>query len=353
MKPVTPAELWQRLLDEELVSGEQPPSPPPPPVWYVEVMLGAAGWLGALFILAAIGCGMAAVFHTAALAIPVGILCCVTAFVHFRAAPGNVFTDQFALAVSLTGQALFGFGMWNALHSRTPSMLALAAFEIVLAAALPNFTHRVLAAAAAAAALTWALPNGAQAACGVVWMGFALISLNAFAWARRTSLWRPVGLGLAIGMLGTMWMWGLDRRWRTGGPEGSAAGDPGFWPGNALLALVFLAAMWGLLRRERVQLASGVGSAAAAAALVVAVGALIAPGVAGALLVLVLGFANGERGLLALGLGGLGGYLIFYYYQLDVTLLVKSMMLTGTGAALLALRFTMRRWLDEAEAFHA
>ena len=43
---------WQTLLDAGLVSGAEPPAGKLESPWYVRLMLGVAGWIAALFLLA-------------------------------------------------------------------------------------------------------------------------------------------------------------------------------------------------------------------------------------------------------------------------------------------------------------
>ena len=70
--------------------------------------------------------------------------------------------------------------------------------------------------------------------------------------------------------------------------------------------------------------------------------------------ILLLGFAHGNAVLTALGGMALLVYAGGYYYELDVTLLVKSQVLAATGAVLLALRWVLLRWLgaDSGETGH-
>jgi uncharacterized membrane protein len=95
------------------------------------------------------------------------------------------------------------------------------------------------------------------------------------------------------------------------------------------------------------------GIVTVAAAIVVALCGLAAPGISAAILVLALGFANGSRVLMGLGLLSFGGYLSHFYYQLSSTLLVKSMVLAATGTALLGLRWIIERFPRAEESTNA
>jgi uncharacterized membrane protein len=69
-----------------------------------------------------------------------------------------------------------------------------------------------------------------------------------------------------------------------------------------------------------------------------------APGLAPATLILLLGYGNGNRVLSGMGVVTLLGYLSFYYYSLEATLLYKSGVMIATGLSLLAIRVMVQTW---------
>ena len=75
----------------------------------------------------------------------------------------------------------------------------------------------------------------------------------------------------------------------------------------------------------------------------VLLGLVSAPGVLLAIGLMILGYAKHERLLLMLGALLMPAFLFLYYYNLDVSLLSKSMILIGSGVILLAGRFYMSR----------
>jgi uncharacterized membrane protein len=62
----------------------------------------------------------------------------------------------------------------------------------------------------------------------------------------------------------------------------------------------------------------------------------------------VLGYANGNRVLAGLGILVLLGYLSYYYYSLETTLLIKSILLMAVGSLLLGVRLALHRWWHHA-----
>jgi uncharacterized membrane protein len=78
--------------------------------------------------------------------------------------------------------------------------------------------------------------------------------------------------------------------------------------------------------------------------------ALWMPGILAATIVLALGFQRGNRILLGLAAIFLAIFLIAFYYNLEVTLLAKSLLLLAAGLLLLGLRALLAREFRSQEA---
>lgn len=362
---MTAAALWERLRADGLVEGDDPPPHRDVSPWFVRVMLGIAGWIGAAFLLAFVFAAFAFVMEGAAPAFLLGAACCGGAFAMFRVFEGNDFAEQFGLAVSLAGQVLMGIGLGQALEGNaTAFYLAVAAVEALLALAVPNFLHRVLATGAAAAALALAVNELALQGltAPLLCLGLALVWLEPRLWAAGGRLWRPVGYGLALALL-------LVETFRLFDAQswfGTTAGAPGWMQlhgpliGRAATAAILCWAAVVLARRLHPPPAGRIVLAAGAAAALFGLLALPAPGLASAVLILPLGFAAGNRLLLALGILSLLGFVSHFYYSLHATLLAKSGLLALTGLVLLAAYGALRHFAPapapapaEPEAGHA
>lgn len=347
--------LWQRLLEAGLAHGDMPATAAATTPWYVRLMLGAAGWIGAVFFVSFLGGIFVLLFRSGAGTIVVGMTCCGGAYALFRLARDNDFVLQFGLAASLAGQLLVIVGLFNLMgeHFTASLYLLVAAFEVGLIVLIENFAHRVWSTMAAAIALSLALADlGAYnvhgAATGLAAAVFAAIWLNEHVWIRRGALWRPVGYGVAIALL---WFDGfalVGRAVASSGGAAPAGAAIASWIGAGLSGAVLVYAVARLLASHDVAPSSRIGAAALATAGVVAVITIGAPGVAASLLILIVGFAVGQRVLQGIGVLALLGYLSYFYYSLHVTLLTKSAVLMGTGVVLIAAWFGMRQLLGDA-----
>lgn len=349
----TSQQLWQQLEQQGLVTGELPPVSEVATPWYVRVMLGVAGWIGALFLLFFVGVIFEAVLHSVAAALFVGTIVCVAAFFIFRYLGNTDFGAQFGLAISMTGQGLFISGLFEAFDSDTVlASFSIFVFQALLTLVMPNFIHRVLTSAVAMLALTFALMrlDIYGFASGIAAVGFAIIWLNELYWAEHGKLWRPVGYGLVLALLQieTLNFFGLELRelWLRHEPSWLMLHAPLI--GTALVALIWLWVVKRLLDRDNIQLHSRTGMIAIGAALLLGILSFVAHGMVTALLILLLGFASGNRVLMGLGLLALGGFLSYYYYQLQHTLLFKSLVLALSGAVLLGIWLALQKYFPLA-----
>jgi len=168
----------------------------------------------------------------------------------------------------------------------------------------------------------------------------AVLWLNEFHWAARGSSVRAIAYGLTLGLIqvdGQLLFGASSGLWH-GRPHGL---EMGHWIGPMLADAALVWTVLCLLRRYAISPRSRIGLASIIATTIIATASIQAPGVNAALLVIILGFANANRPLFGLGVIALLVYLSHFYYLLDITLLMKSGVLAGTGCALLAARYAM------------
>lgn len=348
------AVLWQKLAVSGIVQGALPQASARSS-WPVRVMLGIAGWIGAVCLLVFAGLAFEDIFKNAATALVVGVIVCAAATAMFRAAPENDFASQFGFALSLAGQGLIVFGIASGTDGKSVASVALltCVVQAVLFWIVPSYLHRVWAAASAACAFALALSDLGLVgfAPGLLAAAFAWVALKEFDLARHGSLARAAQYGLALAVVvvavlhGGVWFsWLIDR------PKLPLGGLWGAWVGSVLTGIVVIWAVLRLLAREGLAMDSGQSRIAILGAVVIALFTVKAPGIGPVVAVLVLGFANGNRVLAGLGVLGTLVYLSHYYYSLELTLLEKSLLLACTGITLLGVRLVLHRYWPAVEA---
>lgn len=332
----TREDLWQQLSSAGLVSGELPP-PATHSVWYIRAMLGVAGWIGAWFLMGFFGLAFTLGLKNASAMFILGALCCAGAFAIFRSGRNNDFLTQFGLVVSLAGQFMIGFSIASLFDNRETSLefLLFAVFEVLLVAIIPNFVHRVLSTIGAVGGIAVALAlQGAMSLLpSILAFAVVMIWLNEFRWAAHGSMVRPIGYGVTLILLSPLQL--VASIWSHHELHNGLI----IWLGPLIIGAMLIKLVFGLLVRYEIAPNSKVGAISLAAAVAIAATAFKAPGIGLALLVVILGFANANRILIGIGIIALLMYISHFYYQLNVTLLVKSMVLVGTGCALIAVRY--------------
>jgi len=363
MSTATREALWAKLKDGGVVDGATPEAGDASAPWFVRVMLGIAGWIGALFLLGFIGAGCAFLLKSSGAAFAVGVGACAAAVAIFRAAPKNDFVAQFGLAVSLAGQVLMVFGA-SEWFDRSASGIALylAVQQALLFVVVPNFVHRLWTSWSGALAVVYVLVEAGLFGFtpAVTTAAFAAVALYEFKGARQGALVRAAVYGLALAAVQTAVLQGdLLGEWIFDhGRHGVALGGTGVWLARIASLGVWVGALAMLLRRENVALSSRPGHLGLLGALILGLIAIKAPGIGPATVILLLGYANADRVLVGLGIFAQLGSLSHYYYSLHTTLLEKSGWLVATGIGLLVARLALRRWWPDdqnknTEASHA
>lgn len=352
MKLATSLALWQQLRTDQLVDGDLPAEFGLSP-WYIRVMQGFAGWLGALFLLFFVGISLWSDMAESALMV-VGLFNCAAAWLIFNNMKNSEFMTQFALAVSFSGQMLFIIGLFLSLEFHEPSagiFCGIALFEVLLALLIPNFIHRVFSSFAAMIALSLAMGyvGWYELVPAMTVAVFALVWLNEIRFAEHAYVLQPVGYGFTFALLsltGSRFylydIWGLFGYGVYNDQAAMWLSSPWLCTGGISAVLCYV--VYQLLMREQVAVTSKIGGVAIIGTLLLAALSWWAPSVVIALMIVLVGFAAGNRVLLGLGIVGLGLFLSHYYYQLQATLLTKSFVLAVSGLTLLVARIALNKY---------
>lgn len=339
----TSEQLWKSLAQEGLVSGELPaPGKMQGSVsqaWYIRVMLGFSGWLGALFLMGFIGVAFTMLRENMIAGICIGLALCAFAYVIFRSGSDNDFVLQLALALSMAGQGFVVFSLFQkSSQNHAVIFAAILLFEILLVVVMPNFIHRFLSTVSAVYAAYFLFQELRMFG---FTSGVVAILLTLLWWSprhlRQPEIWRPIGFALALTLLTTegsrlfplLMLQNSDAWWFKHGWRLAAT----------LVNLALLASTLLVLRREDMRWSSSSALLVISGTLILCGFGYVAPGLSHALLLILIAYSFGEKLLLGLGLFSLLSFLSHYYYQLQVSLLYKSIVLVSLALLLLAMRW--------------
>lgn len=258
-------------------------------------------------------------------------------------APKNDFYEH----LSLTGQILATWAIFNFSGDTVEAFWLLTALlQTLLAAVMPNFTHRVFSSFIATFCFANALAlMGAPYVFGSVIMFIASWHwLNEFRYPQQLQKMHAIGYGLVLAMVSStgsvLYGYGITE-W----PAASNQSEPWVqpWVGEVLIGAVMLYVIWQLLQQHYQAISAQAKAGILLAALLLCAASMEAQGVTIGMTILLLGFAGSNRTLLGLGIISLLFYICSYYYFLNATLLAKAQTLFVTGLALLAIRRLMLR----------
>ncbi len=342
--------LWTQLKQAGFVDGEAPIASDVATPWYVRTMLGIAGWIGALFLFGFVGVEFAFVIHSVTATLVVGALLCTAAAAISHLKADNDFASQFAFAMSLAGQGLVLFGLFNGLPSQINTIaLLMAAVQAWQFLVVQNFLHRVWSAMIGICAFLFVLDNiGFHPYIQPLLLAaFSWVWLNEFSYPKQGTHVRALGYGLAlmtvIYLLTGGGAWIGIASWLHPHALSAVGGHLSPWISAVLIGATLIGVALKLLAREGHAVNTGPGIAALAAAAILALVSVTAPGIGVTLVILVIGYAHGNHVLAGFGIFSLLGYLSHYYYVLEFTLLQKSVLLTASGVALLAACLALKR----------
>jgi uncharacterized membrane protein len=322
----------RRILDADRVADAPP--------WYVQVILGVCAWITALAILLFVGAilFLGLDYDEPDLgAAAIGAMLFVLGVVLGRQRPPFAFAAQFYSALALAGLLVAAASIGLELRSLTASAVIAAIGAVVVIAASRDLLLQFLASGLAA------------------WLGIAsaldgevphLVVLLALGLPIGTLLYlrpplrdlRPTAMVLLMMMPG--WDIAGDTWLLENGPTDA-------WAARAIAMAVLCGLIW--LHCRLFPKAQGVIAVIALTILAGAVGLLLPPGASAALAIMMLAFVLGSLPLAIIGTLAEIVFLWRFYYDLDATLLTKSLWLMGVGGVLLdayVLLLSSSRWMS-------
>lgn len=303
--------------------------------WYVRALVGGGAWVSTLFVLLFLG--LVGMLSHGFVTVFLGVLC-AGAGLWLRRVSSSDFTVQLSLSLSLAGRAMIYGGMTeNGQGSGVLTACVALGVELSMVAIFPDVVNRFVSTLGAWTALL-ALLGFAEAPPVVFEVVLGLLgALTAAVWLQQPRLLRrfpeqhaPVAYGLSVALLVSM--------------SGAWLSTHGRMLWLPALALIVVSVATGEMILRELKVAGGRARGVVAAVVgLLGVLTLGSPGVMAALLLMALGVHRRAPLMVALASGALVLFGVKFYYDLELTLLIKSGLLFGSGLLLLGARAMVER----------
>ena len=337
--------------------------------WFLQLLFGFSGVLASLFFLGFLTLLLFTtdVFDSFTGLLLIGLLLSATGFALFRnkRLRDNAFMSSLAFAVSVAGQAYAAFALLNGDLYQPVDVWLFLLLQGFLTLVMSNRVYRLLSAMITLSCLVYLLnyyhlPElslGLLASIAIVtnlqryelrqrmaikWrVGFAEV-LSAVAYASAVML-LVVSVYFIAAEYGNAF---VDNSVNNSFDEGVNDGIAfvyNYFLAQGLLILASLYAAYLILKRYQVKIQSATGLIIVCAIITLGMMSVYVSGLLATSLIIIIATANSQRVLLALGIIALVSYIFWYYYQLDTSLLIKSISMLIIGFTILLLRWLLIR----------
>ena len=329
--------------------------------WFISLLFGMSGILASLFFIGFLTLMLdntGLLDSTLAVIIIGALLSVIGGFLFYNArSRHSPFWNGLVFAITLAGQGYIAFALLANEIAKPLNIMLLLLVQLLMTIVIPNFIYRLLSATLALNCLFYLLNyyHLSEVSLGLFALITSVAHLQRYTLAAFTpTKWRAslfdissaigyasayVLLNISVYFIATEYGNSFDNLDSL--DNYGEAFSYNYYLAQGLLTLASLYAAYLILKRYHIKLLSAAGLLISAAIIVLGVISIYVSGLLATSLIIIIATANSQRVLLGLGVIALVGYIFWYYYQLDTTLLVKSASMLVIGIALLLLRWLL------------
>ena len=324
--------------------------------WFIQILFGLSGIVASLFLIAFLSLLLFGIdgFDSVIALLITGLVLSAAGFVLFRnkQSRDNTFISSLALAISSAGQAYIGFALFDNNLSHPIDVWLFLIVQAVVTVIMPNRIYRLLGSIMTLGLMIYLLNyyHLPELNLGLLALITTGSNLSRYSLLQRIpSKWRADVFDIikAIGYASALMLLCVSVYFIAAEHSHSLASYYGdtfrynYYLAQGLLTLASLYAAYLILKRYDVKLLSAAGLFIGGAIVLLGIISIYVSGLLATSLIIVIAIANSQRVLLGLGVTALVSYIFWYYYQLDTSLLVKSISMLVIGIALLLIRWTL------------
>lgn len=347
----------QNVSDKLLNNAESAARSP----WFISLLFGLSGILASLFFIGFLTLMLdntGLLDSTLAVIIIGALLSVIGGFLFYNArSRHSPFWNGLAFAITLAGQGYIAFALLASEIAEPLNIMLLLLVQLLMTIVIPNFIYRLLSATLALNCLFYLLTyyHLSEVSLGLFALITSVTHLQRYTLAAFIpTKWRAnfFDISSAIGyasayVLLNVSVYFIATEYGNSFDNLDSLDNYGevfsydYYLAQGLLTLASLYAAYLILKRYHIKLLSAAGLLISAAIIILGVISIYVSGLLATSLIIIIATANSQRVLLGLGVIALVGYIFWYYYQLDTTLLVKSASMLVIAIALLLLRWLL------------
>ena len=340
----------QNVNDKLLNNAAAAPSP-----WFISLLFGFSGVFASLFFigfLTLILDNTSLLDSTLALFIIGGILSGIGGLLFYNARlRHSPFWNSLAFAVTLVGQGYIAYALLTSEITEPLNIMLLLLVQLLMTVVIPNFIYRLVSATLALSCLLYLLNyyHLSEISLGLLALITSVTHLQRYTLAAFIPRkWQNDALEIMSAMgYASAYILLLVSVYFIAAEYGNSLNNYGesfsynYYLAQGLLTLASLYAAYLILKRYHIKLLSAAGLLISAAIVLLGIMSIYVSGLLATSLIIIIATANSQRVLLGLGVIALVGYIFWYYYQLDTSLLVKSASMLVIAITLLLLRWLL------------
>ena len=323
--------------------------------WFIQILFGLSGIVASLFLIAFLSLLLFGIdgFDSVIALLITGLVLSAAGFVLFRnkQSRDNTFISSLALAISSAGQAYIAFALFDNNLSHPIDVWLFLIVQAVMTVIMPNRIYRLLGSIMTLGLTVYLLNyyHLPEVSLGLLALITTGSNLSRYSLLQRIpSKWREDVFDIikALGYASALMLLCVSVYFIAAEYSHSLASYYGdtfrynYYLAQGLLTLASLYAAYLILKRYDVKLLSAAGLFIGGAIVLLGIISIYVSGLLATSLIIVIAIANSQRVLLGLGVTALVSYVFWYYYQLDTSLLIKSLSMLIVGLTML-----MGRWI--------
>ncbi|WP_372860053.1 DUF4401 domain-containing protein [Psychrobacter sp.] len=323
--------------------------------WFIQILFGLSGIVASLFLIAFLSLLLFSTngFDSVIALLITGLVLSAAGFVLFRnkQSRDNTFISSLALAISSAGQAYIAFALFDNNLSHPIDVWLFLIVQAVMTVIMPNRIYRLLGSIMTLGLTVYLLNyyHLPEVSLGLLALITTGSNLSRYSLLQRIpSKWREDVFDIikALGYASALMLLCVSVYFIAAEHSHSLASYYGdtfsynYYLAQGLLTLASLYAAYLILKRYDVKLLSVAGLFIGGVIVLLGIISIYVSGLLATSLIIVIAIANSQRVLLGLGVTALVSYVFWYYYQLDTSLLIKSLSMLIVGLTML-----MGRWL--------